>query len=631
MAKILSAVNDVAGVIENPAASNSDTMFLYGAGYNKASITPKWDSHFRGYDAANVAKYDYQNNTTMSGYSGVMSTTVSTAGTDTYCGNAGYGMALSGDTGYARQSRTTSNSNSTNNSDNVATVVQNSYYRVMDPTARTGAMSEWTSTNGDKRVIWQRYSWLGATPTQIASWKNPGELDVTNPDFNQNESQRNYSNYNWSNNYMKPHNIVHYHAASDKLVFLSHGSNGYVYTEQSYDGYGNFSFDTMSYTQTLYAQNYTTQYIGASANDDTPFFFKNNIANDYQQYVNSYNPAANTQTVAHQFTTAPSAAEQSYGGTRTNTSLALSPSAKFASMTFADFTSGAASGDKGFYVPYFDTSFNYFPFYYRWNASTDAFTREQATSVTGDLSSVHHLDATQAGNTSYSFGRQTWWNDTLVSSGTRYLTLFSFNGYNNAYSGAEKARTFVTYSCGATDPTALTHHSAVIIPATPRGMVYLNDAKTIMGVFCNDAFYVYGWNNSTGWTLASSIPGTFHQVGRDSLGRIWGMEKAPGGGIADVHLLSVNLPYSVSITPAATSYNYSGSNIATNVAVSAYGVEGTRLAVGVNLSITGSTMNFDSAGGPLVKTVTTSTSADVTQNVTITGAGLSDITANVSI
>ena len=42
-------------------------------------------------------------------------------------------------------------------------------------------------------------------------------------------------------------------------------------------------------------------------------------------------------------------------------------------------------------------------------------------------------------------------------------------------------------------------------------------------------------------------------------------------------------------------------------------------------------MNFDSAGGPLLKTVTTSTSADVTQNVTITGAGLSDITANVSI
>ena len=33
-------------------------------------------------------------------------------------------------------------------------------------------------------------------------------------------------------------------------------------------------------------------------------------------------------------------------------------------MTFTDFTSGAASGDKGFYVPYFDTNFNYFPFYY---------------------------------------------------------------------------------------------------------------------------------------------------------------------------------------------------------------------------------------------------------------------------
>jgi len=631
MAKILSAVNDVAGVIENPNTTNSDTMFLYGAGYNKSTITPKWDSHFRGYNAASVQKWDYQNNTTMSGYSGVLSTNVGSYGQDTSCGNPGFGMALSGDTGYARQSRSTSNSNSTSNSDNVATVPHNGYYRVMDPTARKGAMTSWTSSNGDKRVIWNRHSWLGASPSYTTSWLNPGELDVTNPDYSVTQSNVNYGNYNWANTYMRPQNIVHYHASSDKLVFLSHGSNGYVYTEQSTNGFGNFAFSNMAYTQTLYDTYQTIQYIGASTNDDTPYFFRNYTENDYNNAILSYNPAANTQTVEHQWTTAPSAIEQSYGGARTNASMALQASHKYASMTFTDFTSGAAAGDKGFYVPYFDTNFNYMPWYYRWNAATDDFTQEQATSITGDLSSVHHIDATQQGNSSYSNGRQTWWNDTFVSSGTRYLTLYSFNGYDNAYSNTETARTFVTYSCAASDPTALTYHSSVIIPATPRSMVYLNDAKTIMGIFCNDAFYIYGWNNSTGWTLASSIPGTFHQVGRDSLGRIWAMEKAPGAGIADVHMLSVNLPYSVSITPASTSYNYTGSNINTSVAVSAYGVEGTRLAVGVNLSITGSTMAFDSAGGPLIKTITTSTGADITQPVVITGAGLSDITANVSI
>ena len=631
MAKILSAVNDVAGVIENPNTTNSDTMFLYGAGYNKSTITPKWDSHFRGYNAASVLKRDYQNNTTMSGYSGVPSTNVSNYGQDTSCGNPGYGMALSGDTGYARQTRSVSNSNSTSNSDNVATVPHNGYYRVMDPTARKGAMTSWTSSNGDKRVIWNRHSWLGASPSYTTSWLNPGELDVTNPDYSVTQSNLNYGNYNWSNNYMRPQNIVHYHASSDKLVFLSHGSNGYVYTEQSTNGFGNFAFSNMAYTQTLYDTYQTIQYIGASTNDDTPYFFKNNTETDYNSAIYSYNPATNTRTTEHTWTTAPAAAEQSYGGARTNASMALQASHKYASMTFPDFTSGAAAGDKGFYVPYFDTNFNYMPWYYRWNASTDDFTQEQATSITGDLSSVHHIDATQQGSSTYSNGRQTWWNDTIVSSGTRYLTLYSFNGFNNAYSDTESARTFVTYTCASADPTALTYHSRVIIPATPRSMVYLNDAKTIMGVFCNDAFYIYGWNNSTGWTLASSIPGTFHQVGRDSLGRIWAMEKAPGAGIADVHMLSVNLPYSVSITPASTSYNYTGSNISTSVAVSAYGVEGTRLAVGVNLSITGSTMAFDSAGGPLIKTITTSTGADITQPVVITGAGLSDITANVSI
>jgi len=631
MAKILSAVNDVAGVIENPNTTNSDTMFLYGAGYNKSTITPKWDSHFRGYNAASVLKRDYQNNTTMSGYSGVPSTNVSNYGQDTSCGNPGYGMALSGDTGYARQTRSVSNSNSTSNSDNVATVPHNGYYRVMDPTARKGAMTSWTSSNGDKRVIWNRHSWLGASAALTASWLNPGELDVTNPDYSVTQSNLNYGNYNWSNNYMRPQNIVHYHASSDKLVFLSHGSNGYVYTEQSTNGFGNFAFSNMAYTQTLYDTYQTIQYIGASTNDDTPYFFKNNTETDYNSAIYSYNPATNTRTTEHTWTTAPAAAEQSYGGARTNASMALQASHKYASMTFPDFTSGAAAGDKGFYVPYFDTNFNYMPWYYRWNAATDDFTQEQATSITGDLSSVHHIDATQQGNSSYSNGRQTWWNDTIVSSGTRYLTLYSFNGFNNAYSDTESARTFVTYTCASADPTALTYHSSVIIPATPRSMVYLNDAKTIMGIFCNDAFYIYGWNNSTGWTLASSIPGTFHQVGRDSLGRIWAMEKAPGAGIADVHMLSVNLPYSVSITPASTSYNYTGSNISTSVAVSAYGVEGTRLAVGVNLSITGSTMAFDSAGGPLIKTITTSTGADITQPVVITGAGLSDITANVSI
>jgi hypothetical protein len=100
-------------------------------------------------------------------------------------------------------------------------------------------------------------------------------------------------------------------------------------------------------------------------------------------------------------------------------------------------------------------------------------------------------------------------------------------------------------------------------------------------------------------------------------------------GYADIHVITPTIPVRITITPAQASYNHTGSDINSTVDVSAYNIAGERIATDVELSIDGSTMTF--SGGATTTTATTSTSAETSVNIIVTGAGLSDIVANVSI
>jgi len=133
---------------------------------------------------------------------------------------------------------------------------------------------------------------------------------------------------------------------------------------------------------------------------------------------------------------------------------------------------------------------------------------------------------------------------------------------------------------------------------------------------------------SSGWQKATTITNELHCVGRDSSDRIFALE-ANGEYNYKLHSITPTLPISVSITPAASSYNFAGSVISSTVAVSAFGADGARIAATVGLTISGSTMDF-SAGVSTVN-VTTSTSGDTNQAIRITGAGFSDILAAIAL
>ena len=148
-------------------------------------------------------------------------------------------------------------------------------------------------------------------------------------------------------------------------------------------------------------------------------------------------------------------------------------------------------------------------------------------------------------------------------------------------------------------------------------------------MFGVDAFYIYNWDNTNGWTLTTTLAEKAFAVGRDSTDRIWMVAGGNDSGYADIHVITPTVPVRITITPAQSSYNHTGSDINSTVDVSAYNIAGERIATNVELSIDGSTMTF--SGGATTATVTTSTSAETSVNIVVTGAGLSDIVANVSI
>jgi hypothetical protein len=401
--------------------------------------------------------------------------------------------------------------------------------------------------------------------------------------------------------------------------------DGYIARPMWGIGRNNFySYESANYTGTnIERDGYYIQYIGQSSADNKPIYLFNLHSNEYTQYITKHNVSAGTTTDLNSFTAVPTAAGTNYGGARSTAS--FQSQIRWSSKVFDDPTS---AGNKCWYTPYFDSNLNFHPFFFQWNRTTDVITRNADISITGDLSSVHLNGlVTGTGPSSYQAGNVH--NETFVSGGNRYLVLIPTNNAYGVYDATPAARKIITYSINAANPKALTHHSVVTVPATIRNSLFLNDNRTILGCICSDAFYIYTWSNANGWELTSTIAERFTAVGRDSTDRIWATGVRVDGQYADTHILSTSIPTRITITTDQASYNYTGTNINGTASISAYNLAGERIAVTVSLTISGSTMTF--TGGVTSTTATTSTSADVTVPIIITGAGQSDIVATVSI
>ena len=285
---------------------------------------------------------------------------------------------------------------------------------------------------------------------------------------------------------------------------------------------------------------------------------------------------------------------------------------------------------KCMYGGYYDSYGNYAPMILNWNTTNDTFTVEH--DVTLDVNSTVHSDLRNSsstgntGNDRMAYAVTTTW----TSGGNRYLCDFKIDGRESFFDNDEDWKTWVVYKMDASTPKTLTYHSKVVMPGHARNWIWLNDSQTLLGIWFRDNFIVYSWNDTTGWNSTTTIAGPIWEVGRDSLDRIWfTKQSSTQSQRAEVHLLTPTLPVTISVTPELVSYTYSGSDIVTNLAVSALNASGARIATSVKLTIEGSSMKF--SDDTTTKTVTTLTTGDLTVATKVVGAGFTNVAASIEI
>ena len=323
----------------------------------------------------------------------------------------------------------------------------------------------------------------------------------------------------------------------------------------------------------------------------------------------------------------------SIGGNRSTGFGGLLP--KYASSTFVDLSTATT---RGFYIPYFDTNGTYQPFYYQWNTTNDNFVRNQDIKVLYTASNMLTYWAPETASlTSVNaiYGMQRiWYNESFTYNSARYLTFMQFHGAGTVMDASDKQRTFMTYLVDTSTYRTLTYHSNITIPSTPKNIVWLNDNRTLMGIFGHSAFWIYSFT-SAGWSLIKTENYQFSAVGRDSLGRVWGQDAGIlNGGRAHLILSdAASVPNTISLVPSSSVFNYTGTNQLFTFALDALNSTGTRIAVNVTLTVTGNSLRILDGAGTQYTSYTTSTSASTSTivNAAIIAAGPSSVATTIAL
>jgi len=387
---------------------------------------------------------------------------------------------------------------------------------------------------------------------------------------------------------------------------------------------------TVTYAAPTSYQNVMFQFVGPAA-DGRAIFLNNSLSNDFTQLLMLYDDTTNTITTLATFNSnVATTGGTNIGGTR-GTAYGNTLT-KFSSKTFEDPTS---AGNRAWYTPFVDSAGNFHPYYFQWNRTTDTFTRNSDITVnwaSGTNQSTNWLpDTVSAASVSTTYMVQRfWYNETFVLAGDRYLMLIQCHGGGGIYDAEPRYRTFVTFAIDSVNPKQLTYHSRVIIPETPKNIIWLNDARTLLGVFAYNNFYMYAFTAVNGWSQTVNLPFRFEAVGRDLTGRMWAVDGGPYN-YGRIHLITPTTPTTVSLSMAQASYNYTGTVINTTGTLNAYDQSGIRIAAPITLKVEGSSMRLVVNGLELLEsTFTTSAATDTTVNIRVVSAGQSNITASVN-
>lgn len=416
------------------------------------------------------------------------------------------------------------------------------------------------------------------------------------------------------------------------LVYLD--NNGYVQgiynRNTNNDHYNRYPFWRVTFPSAgspartdNYLDNAIKQFIGGAGGDaggggGYGIYLSTSDNNDHTHRIDTYTASSNSVSTLHNFTTTHSGGSRTVPGT-------MGRATKISSRHFA------ITGGRGWYTPFFDTSGNYIPWWFEWNTSTDTFTRSETT-----IAGTSSTSAGLTGNNNVVSDAQArrssgYLNESFVVGGTRYVTVFPLHGDYDINDGTAGNRTFVTYSVDASDNTALTYHSVETADKTIVNILFLNDERTRFVMLHFDKIVFYSFNSSTGWEKTGEFLKTCNAIGLTQNGTLFAAVDDQSDAHVSVHSLSTAIPLSITVDAADSAYTYSGTTINTNLEISAKNFNDSYVACDITLEIDGSTMKFDSASGPTIKSITLSNSAATTQPISIVGSGNSTVITKLDI
>ena len=611
----------VTPVIEDPRNIANPDFFFYGDAHDKTSLSPIYDKYARLSSPSSWSNWGSMYNTMSS--------------------NMWCSFAVKKHTTWVMKPDSTSYSDDQSQSMREvgwnrymdASEMKSPYVQLIDDGTQKTIMLQWHNqynpSTANYYLMWQNIadttSMANLPPNSVYTSTAPGSYNST-PFYGDEVINGRYvgtSDYTSSSSYRYSDN---------------HRWVGW-YTHPSYTGANNSTLNMIQYGSAL-------QHLGKSSVTGNRLYFEHNPKNTSSYsygagYARLFDVNYSSGTGAPTLTTntnlqgSIAAGGTSQGGNFMNGQPSANSHARvWATKTFTD---PRTATKKAWYVPYWDTYYNFHPLLYTWNTLDDTMAREDDITITGDLSSVH-MDVQSANTKSgsgdnYRYGHYGYWCDQFTSGGNQYISTVAMNGRLQWFDATEGGRTMISYAIDAADPKALTYHSKYTFSKTITTTCYLNDARTLMAFFYTGGCFIMSWNNATGWGLTATITDHISVMGRDSTDRIWyavvnAQHGANSNGM-DIHLLSPTLPVAVTLTPAASSYTYAGSAINSTVGIDARNASGTRLATSVKLVIEGSSMTF--TGGATTVTATSSASATVDVPIIVTGSGYSNIIASIEI
>lgn len=364
--------------------------------------------------------------------------------------------------------------------------------------------------------------------------------------------------------------------------------------------------------------------------------------NAHRVVFTKYEPTTHTST-----TIADLKGTEGFVGDVNQATTAAGDHLSFYSMTHFEPSPIAGETDIYYaYSPCFDSATNTLGILLMtWDKANDTFTTE-VTSMTFNGADVVSDFITHAETDTLANNYVTL-NCALTKDGANYY-LNIFYTYQAADGlatfSASTEQTLLTMSINAADFSSLSYHSDLAFPALAYAPQDADNTKWFVIEASNASLYSF---SNAGWSKSATEAGTCRAIGQDQDARYWAL-MANAGDYADIttfadhlqgsykpynmslHLLSADLPTSVSVVFADDTITYAGSNLTKNLIVNAYDTNGSRVAKSVTLKITGSNAVFQSNSATSL-TTTTSAAGDLTVPLTISAAGFINVSASFAI